>query len=62
MEQATRMGLRLVPSIGYGCSDSSEGCNPSRLFPGETFRDLIVNASSKTRAMLWAYATDMVTR
>ena len=60
VDEAARVGLQLVLSIGHGCADATQACNPARLCPGEAFRDLVVNSSSCTRSTLRAYAQDLV--
>ena len=55
------MGVSLIPSLGYGCAEQS-GCNPALLHPGETYRDMIVNPSSATAAMMIRYAQAFVGR
>ena len=61
VDEAARVGVSLIPSFGYGCNDH-ETCNPSRLCAGEEYRDMIVNASSCTRAIIFGYAKDLATR
>lgn len=60
--ESERVGIKLIPSFGYGCGDSTKTCNPSRLCPGETYRDLITNATSCTRSLIFGYARDFATR
>lgn len=58
--RAELLGLRLVPSLGYGSSGSGPS-NPARL-TNETYRDLITQPTSSVRQMLFKYAHDFVTR
>jgi len=60
--EAERSNVKLVPSLGHGCADSASGCNPAAVLFNETYREFVVNASSRTRAALRAYATDFVSR
>jgi O-palmitoleoyl-L-serine hydrolase len=60
--EAERVGMKLILSLGHGCADGTLACNPARLCPGETYRDLVVNASSCTRNIIRAYAQDVVGR
>jgi len=62
VNESERVGIKLIPSFGYGCGDSTKTCNPSRLCVGETYRDLITNATSCTRGLIFGYARDFATR
>ena len=62
IQECERMNIQLIPSLGYGCSDSNLGCNPSNVCPGETYRDFITNPSSCTRQTIYAYVKDVVLR
>lgn len=62
ISEARAMEISLIPSLGYGCPDTGSPCNPSRLCPGETYRDLIINLTSCTRGLIFQYARDFVTR
>jgi len=59
---AERVGVKFIPSLGYGCADSTKPCNPSLLHPGETYRDFITNETSQTRLMINSYAVEFVQR
>ena len=60
--EAERANVKLVPSLGHGCADSGSECNPAAVLFNESFREFVVNASSRTRVALRAYMTDFVTR
>jgi hypothetical protein len=60
--EAERADLKLVLSLGHGCPDSDEGCNPAVALHNETYREFITNASSLTRGSLRAYHADFVSR
>lgn len=60
--EARALDLSLIPSLGHGCPDTGSPCNPSRLCPGETYRDLITNSTSCTREIIFQYAHDFVER
>jgi hypothetical protein len=60
--EAERCGIKLVPSLSYGCPDSSAPCNPAVTLFNETYREFITNASSRTRGALRAYHADFVAR
>lgn len=62
LDESSRVGVQIIPSLGYGCADSTVPCNPALLCPGETYRDLIVNASSCTRGLVFGYAVSFVQR
>ena len=60
--EAARCGVKLVPSLSYGCADSSAPCNPAVALFNETYREFITNATSRTRAALRAYHQEFVLR
>lgn len=62
LDECSRVGVQVIPSLGYGCADGTLQCNPAVLCPGETYRDLVVNASSCTRGVVAGYATAFVER
>jgi hypothetical protein len=62
ISEAERCGLKLIPSLGYGCPDSGSPCNPAAMLFNETYRDFLTNSSSLTRRALTAYAQDFVGR
>eukprot|EP00730_Choanoeca_flexa_P001867 TRINITY_DN10817_c0_g1_i2.p1 TRINITY_DN10817_c0_g1~~TRINITY_DN10817_c0_g1_i2.p1 ORF type:complete len:826 (+),score=168.59 TRINITY_DN10817_c0_g1_i2:2-2479(+) len=61
VQAAEDLGILLVPSLGYGCSRPSTICNPALVW-NETYRQMVVDNSSRTRQSLFAYARDFVTR
>ena len=60
--EAEHCGIKLIPSLSYGCADSTVPCNPAVALFNETYREFITNASSLTRAALRAYHQDFVAR
>ena len=62
LEECSRVGLQIIPSLGYGCADGTLACNPSVLCPGEAYRDLVINSSSCTRSIVIDYAVSFVQR
>jgi len=58
--EAERSGMKLIPSVSYGCADSTVPCNPAVQLFNETYREFITNSSSRTRAALRAYHQDFV--
>jgi hypothetical protein len=62
IDECARVGVQLIPSLGHGCADGTLECNPASLCPGETYRDLVVNASSCTRGIVVSYAVSFVER
>lgn len=58
--EAERSGMKLIPSVSYGCADSTVPCNPAVQLFNETYRNFITNSSSRTRAALRAYHQDFV--
>ena len=60
--EAEHCGIKLIPSLSYGCADSTVPCNPAVQLFNETYREFITNASSRTRAALRAYHQDFVSR
>jgi hypothetical protein len=60
--EAELVDLKFVISLGHGCPDSTEGCNPAVVLHNETYREFVTNASSLTRSTLREYHADFVGR
>ncbi len=60
--EAERSGIKLIPSLSYGCPDTASPCNPAEALYNETYREFITNATSRTRAAMRDYHQDFVAR